>query len=216
MRRAAMLLAAAALSACRGTVPATEGIPDPVMGAVAIGGKIILPSGESRSGDMAINLEGEGGRQAEIYRLPVRLKRATLFEVEPGVYHLTPTRSLLGFHQPNLTVRIEHSKFKIPFPKDILRKAAIKIKPGRAVALGILEARVIAPLPGQEPEVKVYLNDSIVARRSLVEDLIHDMMDSSTPLAEREHAISWSRSLQNSLIDLASESERPELFKRAQ
>lgn len=215
MRKAAAIAVMLLLSGCRGSIPSREGIPDRVMGAVAIGGRIILPTGETREGEMALNLEGEGGRQAEVYRLPIRLKRSTLYQIEPGVYHLSPTRSSFGFHQPNITVRIESQTYKIPFPKDILRKAPITVKPGRAVPLGILEARVIAPLPGQDPTVKLYLNDGIQARRALVEELIHNMMDSSMPLGEREHAISWSRSLENSLVEIAAEVEKPALFKPA-
>lgn len=215
MERSFAFFAILILSGCRGSIPSREGIPDRVLGAVAIGGRIILPSGETRAGSMTINLESEGGSQAEVYRLPIRLKRSTLYQIEPGVYHLAPTRSLLGFHQPSLSVRIEGAVYTIPFPKDIMRKAAVTVKPGHAVPLGILEARIAAPVPGQEPSVKLYLNDSVAARRALVEELIHDMMDPSMPLGEREHAISWSRSLENSLVDITSEVEKPALFKPA-
>lgn len=213
--RTAFILAclAAGFGACRGSVPPREGRPEPGKSAVLIGGRLILPSGQSYTGSLAINLEGEGTRLVETYRLPVSLKRTLLYQIEPGLYRLRPTRSIWGGHQPELRVEIEGVEYRVPFPREIMRKDAIEVKHGKAVAIGVLEARLSPALPGQESSVKVRLDDSVEARRDMVEKLIREMMDPQTPTAVREHAISWSRALERALIELAAETERPKLYK---
>lgn len=218
MRNSLALAAAAALGAglagCRGTIPELHGTPEAGISSVVIGGRIVLPTGETSSGRLHLNLEMEGGgREAEVYRLPVVPQRSLLYQVEPGVYRLAPTRNLLGFHQARLKVRIEGHTYRVPFPKEILRKPVVDIKPAKIVSLGVLEARVTSTGPGKPPLVRVRLDDSVEARRLIVQDLIRNMMDPRASRDLRESAISWTRALDQTLNELLSERQRIPLYK---
>jgi hypothetical protein len=211
----ALIAAALALAGCAGTTPAANSMPGQGMSAVIVAGRFILPTGETRSGSMVLNFEGEGGRQAEIYRLNLLPGEASLYQVEPGVYHINPTRNLFGYHRPGVKVQIEGRVYEAPFPKELLRKSSIEVKSKKIVALGVVEARVSSALPGQQPSLRVRIDDSVNARRQLVSQVIHNMMDPNVPAQTRESAIAWSRALESSLMDLLSESERAPLYKRA-
>jgi hypothetical protein len=213
--RQAIIAAAFSLAACRGTVPERNVPPEMAISAVLIGGRMLLPSGETRNGTAAVNFETEGGLRAEVYRLPVQGGETFLYLVEPGTYRILPTRSIFGFYQPAMTVEIEGRKYRLPFPRDIQRLDAYDVKPSKAVALGILEVKVLPALPGQKPEVRVRLDDSVAARRKLVQDTIHEMMDPSRPVEIRDSAVAWSRALQNSLMDILAEDERRTLYTPA-
>lgn len=216
MRRFLTALAvSSALAGCAGTNPEINGLPEQGMSAVIIGGRFLLPTGETRKGTTYLNLEGEGGRQAEVYRLRLFPRQSLLYHVEPGVYRISPTRSIFGFHRKTMKVKIDGVSYQMPFPREILRKSSIDIKPKKIVALGVLEAKVSAALPGQHPLLRVRLDDSIDARRQLVQDVIHQMMDPAASLETRESAIAWSRALENSLMELVAESERSPTFKPA-
>ena len=207
MKKAALIAAALALAGCRGTVPDRDAPPEQSISAIVIGARMILPSGETRNGFTAVNFETDGGSRAEVYRLPVKAGESFLYLIEPGTYRLAPTRSLLGFYQPMMTVAIEGRKYRLPFPREIQRLDAHIVKPSKILALGILEARVLPALPGRKPEIRVRLDDSVLARRKLVQDTIREMMDPTRSLDTRESAISWSRALQYSLMDILSETE---------
>lgn len=210
MKRAILLAAALGLAACQGTVPDRDAPPEQAISAIVIGARMILPSGETRNGETAVNFETDGGSRAEVYRLPVKGGENFLYLIEPGTYRLAPTRSIFGFYQPTMTVYIEGRKYRLPFPRDIQRLDAYTIKPSKILAMGILEARVLPALPGRPPEIRVRLDDSVLARRKVVQDTIRAMMDPNRSLDVRESAISWSRALQNSLLDiLAEEDHRP-------
>ena len=142
-------------------------------------------------------------------------RKSLLYQVEPGLYRLGPTRGLFGFHQPLLKVRVEEGTYRLPFPRDILRKPALDIKPKKIVSIGVFEVKIEPALPGRAPAVKVRLDDSVEARRQAVQDIIREMMDPTVPLADRESAVAWSRALQNSLMELVSETERAPLFTPA-
>ncbi len=215
MRATLPLTLGLALAGCSGTAPRLNGLPEQGMSAVIIGGRFILPTGETKNGRIYINIEGEGGRQAEVYRLKVLPKESLLYQIEPGLYRVSPTRGFFGGHQAMLTVKLEGSTYKVPFPRDILRKPAFDLKPKKIIAIGIVEAKLSTALPGQKAALRVRIDDSIDARRSLVQDLIHEMMDPSASLEVREGAISWSRALESSLMDLLSESQRSPLYKSA-
>ena len=206
MRCALPLLAATlALSACRGTVPDRDGPPVHEIAAILIGGRMILPSGETRDAATVVNFETDGAAQAEVYRLPIRGGETFLYRVEPGSYRLAPTRSLFGFYQPTIEVVVEGRSYRIPFPRQILRLDPFQVRPAKIATLGILEARVLPALPGRPPEISVRMDDSVDARRAVVQDAIHAMMDMSRPVEARESAISWSRALQNSLMEILAE-----------
>jgi len=215
-RTAALLAALMALAACRGSIPERDAAPEQAISAILIGGRMLLPTGETRGGYTYINFESDGGGNAEVYSLPVSGEGNFLYLIEPGTYRLAPTRSIFGFYQANMTVHIEGRAYRLPFPRDIQRLEAYTIKPSKIVALGILEARVMPALPGRKPEIRVRLDDSIEARRKLVQDTIREMMDPSRSLDTRESAISWSRGLQNSLQDILSEADKRPLYTPAQ
>ena len=149
--------AAALASGCSGTVPKLRGAPEQGVSAVLVGGRFVLPTGETGTGRLSVNFEGEGGRRAEVYRLPIRPRETLLYQVEPGLYRLSPTRGLFGFHQATLKVRVEDATYRLPFPRDILRKQAYDIKPKKIIAIGVFEAMVQPALPGQRPTIKVRL-----------------------------------------------------------
>lgn len=205
-----------ALTACRGTVPERNAPPEQAISAILIGSRFILPSGETKKGFVAVNLETEGGDRAEVYRIPVRDGQNFLYLVEPGTYRLMPTRSIFGFTQDELKVVIEGRTYRVPFPREILRLPAYNIKPKKIITFGVLEAKVMPALPGRKPEMKVRLDDSVAARRKVVQDMIREMMDPARPLDARESAISWSRAIQNSLLDILSEEDKKPMYKPAE
>ena len=215
MKKASLLAAALALASCRGTVPDRDAPPEQAISAIIIGGRMILPSGETRHGYTTVNFETDGGIRAEVYRLPVSGGENFLYLVEPGAYRLAPTRSIFGFYQPTMKVVIEGRTYRLPFPRELLRLDAFDIKPSKIRALGILEAKVLPALPGRDPEIRVRLDDSAAARRAIVQDMIHEMMDPARKLETRESAISWSRGLQNSLMEILSEEDRRPMYQPA-
>lgn len=211
----ALAAAALAFSGCAGTLPAAHGVPEQGISAVLVASRFILPTGETRDGMMVLNLEGEGGRQAEVYRLELPPTEPLLYQVEPGVYHVSPTRNPFGLHRSTVKARIEGRLYEAPFPRELLRKSNIEIKPKKILSLGVFEARVSDALPGQKPVLRVRLDDSVATRRQLVSQVIHNMMDPAISSKMRESAVAWSRALENSLLELLSESERTPLYKPA-
>lgn len=215
VNRALPLAAVLLLAACRGTVPDRDAPPEQGISAIVIGARMILPSGETRNGTTAVNFETDGGSRAEVYRLPVKGGENYLYLIEPGVYRFAPTRSLFGFYQPTMTVDIEGRRYRLPFPRDMLRLDSYTIKPKKILALGVIEARVLPALPGRPPEIRVRLDDSVKARRQVVQDTIRAMMDPNRSLDARESAISWNQGLQNSLLEILSEDDRRPLYTPA-
>jgi len=216
MRRLLLACAVLASAACRGSVPKRSAPPEQAISAILIACRTILPSGETRNGKITINFDSEGGRQGEVYRLPLTSGENYLYLVEPGVYRIAPTRSIFGSYQPMMTVLIEGRSYTLPFPRELLRQHAYEIKPGKIVSLGMLEATVLPALPGQKPTLKVRLDDSTQARRTVVQTTIRDMMDPRKTVEVREAAFAWSRPLQNSLMELLAEEAQRPLFKPAQ
>jgi hypothetical protein len=218
MRRAASAAVAAAvlLAACRGSVPERDAPPDMGLAAILIGGRITVPSGgPAGEGQIRIDLESkQEGPDAEIYELPVGASDTALFRVEPGVYGLAPTRTLFGASEPELTVRVEDREFRVPFPRELMRPT-YEARSRKVVVIGVLEARVEPPLPGQAPQVRVRLDDSPAARRELVQSMIRTMMDPNQSSAARESAIAWSHQLQEALVSVLAEETRRPLYQTA-
>ena len=214
MRKALLAAAVLSLAACRGEVPLRNAPPEQAISAILISGKMVLPSGESRDGRLEIGFETDGG-QGEVYRVPVRADENDLFLVEPGSYRLAPTRTLFGGYQPTLTVVIDGRTYHPPFPRELMSLGPYEVKPTKVLALGELVATVLPALPGRTPEVRLRLDDSVAARRDLVQGLIRDMMDPNRPAAVRDSAIAWSRSLQNELMKILSEQDGHPLYTPA-
>ncbi len=216
MRRILLASSVLAFAACRGTVPDRNAPPEQAISAILIGCTTILPSGETRNGRIVINFENDGGgHQAEVYRLPLVSGENYLYLVEPGTYRLAPTRTMFGFYQPTMNVYIEGRTYSLPFPRDLLRQHAYEIRPGKITSMGVLTAKVSPALPGQKPTIQVRIDDSIQARRNVVQVAIHDMMDQRKPTEVRESALAWSRALQISLMDLLAEEEQRQIYKPA-
>ena len=216
MRRLLLAFSVLAFASCRGTVPERNAPPEQAISAILIGCKTTLPSGETRNGRIIVNFESEGGRQAEVYRLPLHGGENYLYLIEPGIYRIAPTRSIFGFYRPTMNVVIEGRTYSLPFPRDLLRQHAYEIKPGKITAMGSLEATVMPALPGQKPTIRVRLDDSTQARRNVVQSTIRDMMDPRKSSEVRESSIAWSRALQNSLMELLAEEQQRQLYKPAQ
>ena len=207
-------MALALLSACRGTVPSVDEPPELGYASVLIGCKIILPTGETSAGALALNLEAtEESRSKEVYRLPLVPGAPLLYQVEPGTYKLAPTRGLFGRHKPRLTVTVEGRRYRVPFPREILRAPALVAKPVKIVAVGIVEATVTGRTPGREPTLKIRLDDSVDSRRSLVQDIIRAQMNPAAAAQTRSSAIAWTRALEQTLSELLTETRRAPAFR---
>lgn len=199
---------------CRGLAPTLGHEPRSGFSTILIGARFHLPTGQTRSGKVWINLEGEGG-EGEIYRLGVDPGLPMLYQVEPDLYRLAPPRSLLGGSRSVISATIEGRGYRAPFPREILRKASVDMKPGRITSLGIIDVRVTPPMPGRPSAMKVTLDDSVDARRKLVQDAIRAVLDPSAPFSYRESAVSWTKALDMTLVALAAESQSAPLYKRA-
>lgn len=209
MNRVLPIVFAAALLGCRGTTPDAFAPAALGYGAILIRGRIVLPEGETRDGMMWMNFESTG----ESYRLPILAGETSLKRVEPDVYRLHPTRNTLGFVQPNLRVRIAGRYYTVPFPRDILRKDPVEVRPTKVVALGVVEARLLPIQRGRAPRVDIRLDDSNETRRRLIEDMIAKMMDAKTSIEIREATVSWTRALEQALVLVQGENERKKSYK---
>lgn len=211
--RLAVVSLAVGAAGCSGTVPRFEGTPERNIGGIIIGARGIVATGETRYGGATLNLEGEGGRRAHIYRLPIKFGEPKLFRIEPGTYRLAPERSNLGYHRKYLEVMVEGRIYRLPFPRDIMRKDDIKVPQRKIVPLGIIEARIVPALPGKKPELRIRFDDSLKTRRRLVEDMIRKMTDPRVPLKERQSVLSWAKALDRALMNLAAQRKKSPLFK---
>ena len=137
----------------------------------------------------------------------------TVLRVEPDIYRLHPTRNLFGFVQRDLTVTIAGRSFRVPFPRSILRKEQVDLKPTRAVAIGILEVKLLPIRKGERPKIEVRLIDDIDAKRELLEEVIDKMMDTKTPVEIRSASVSWTRAIENAVIDLQGLEQEQRAFK---
>jgi hypothetical protein len=209
------LLACAGIlaSGCRAGTPVFDEGPEHRYAAVVIGSRIVLPTGETNTGGLMLDLEGEGGREANSYRLEIPAGRSMLYPVEPGIYRLTPTRSIFGWHQSQMRITADDFVYKTPFPPQIMRKSAIDLRPKKVISLGIIEARFVADPVKKEARIVVRIDESVAARREAVQQIIHDMASAETPAEERDRDFAWAGSLEDCLIGLQAENEQKPLFK---
>jgi len=221
VKRATLLAAALAAAGCAGRTPSRAAAPPGVAAsAVLLGVRLVLPSGETRNGTLALGFESESsreqGQEPIAYELPVRGGEFYLFRVEPGFYRLAPTRRWTGEQRTDLSATIEGREYVIPFPRELLRQGSYELKPKKAVALGVLEAKVHAALPGQKGTLKIRMDDGLQARRAVVTAVIRQLMDPRRSSSEQANAAVWSRALQNMLMELQAEDEPRPTFKPAQ
>ena len=203
-------------SGCMGTSPSLGHDPERGLASVLVGVRFFLPSGQTRSGEAWINLEGEGDHgNGETYRIPLDPGLPMLYQIEPDLYRLAPTRSIFGTPQPTLKVRLEGRTYRAPFPREVTRKAAVAIKSRKIVSLGILEFRLSSALPGRHPSLKVRLDDSASARSSLVQEALRSTLEPTAPNWYRNNAVTWSRALEETLVGISAEPEAAPLYKRA-
>jgi len=202
MGRAVVLSSLLLACGCRGTMPEHFGEARLGFGAVLIRGRFILPTGEDRRGWVTLNLESETG---ERYRLRFQAGETSLLMVEPDLYRLHPARNPFGFVKNTLTVRLGHDAWRVPFPREILRKAPLDVKPTRLVPIGVLEVRFVPIKKGEAGKILIHLDDSVSARRGLVEEMVNKMMDPKADIDVRRSAISWTRALEQALVLLQSE-----------
>lgn len=210
MRLFALALPALLACACAGSRPERFAESNFGFSGLLVRGRILTPTGEMKEGRLVLNVEGD----AERYRVDFEPGVTTVLRVEPDVYRLHPTRNLFGLVQRDLSVRIAGRSFRVPFPRSILRKEAIDLKPTRVAAVGVLEARLLPIERGAKPKIEVRLDDSVEARRALVQETIEMMMDPKVPVTIRGAAVSWTRALERALIDLASEEQARPAFKK--
>lgn len=213
MRRALpLILLLPALAACRGTKPVRFGESQFGFSSLIVRGRIITPTGEITTGKMSLNVESEA---AERYRVPFEPGQTVIWRVEPDIYRIHPTRNIFGFVQRDLSVRIAGRNFRVPFPRHILRKEEIDIKPTRAIPLGILEVKLFPIRKGKPPKISVTLDDSVETRRKLIQEVIDMMIDPTVPIKIRSSAISWTRALQGALLDVVGEQQEEPAYKSA-
>lgn len=197
------------LASCSGSRPVRFGESKFGFSGVIVRGRILTPTGEIQDGRMALNLESD----AEHYRLPFEPGETTILRVEPDRYRIHPTRGLFGRTQRFLTVVIAGRKLRVPFPRDILRMPPIEAKPTQIIPIGILEAKLLPIKKGRHPQIVVRLDNSIAARRELVEETIKKMMDSKEKIKIRSSAVSWTRALERALSKIQGEEEAALSYK---
>lgn len=186
------------LLGCQGSTPPRNTTPTAVSNAaVLLRAKLSLPSGEIRSGYIDIDIESD----ANDYRLRA-LPGTTLYVIEPGAYHFSPARGLFGSVKNELVINFNGRSKPITFPLSLLRHDSFDVKPHHIVSIGILEARLENVSGSLEPEVSFRLVDDPTTRKSLVEDMIHKMMDKNLDPDTRDTAVVWSRALEESLVEL--------------
>jgi len=117
--------------------------------------------------------------------------------------------------ESHLSVMVERRLYRVPFPRDILRRDQIAIKPTKVVALGVLEARLIQKPGERKARVEVRLDDSVETRRQLVEEKISHMLNPRVARDLRENAVLWTRALDQALVHLQEEKDYDPAFKRA-
>ena len=97
----------------------------------------------------------------------------------------------------------------------ILRRGTLTVRPHRVVPIGVLEATIERPPGSRRPRVTVRLDDSPSARRKLVEQKIEHMLDPRIPLEIRDTAVTWSRALNEALLEVSADDGKGPAFKRA-
>lgn len=196
-------------TSCSGTRPVRFGPAKFGFAGVIVRGRILTPTGEVKKGKMALNFESAGIR----YRIRFEPGETTIQRIEPDKYRVHPTRGLFGFVDQYLTVEIIDRKFRVPFPRDILRKPPMDVRPTKLAPIGILEVKLLPIKKGRRPKIIVRLDDSIAARRSLVEDMIRKMMDPQVKPRIRSSTVSWTRALEQALVKIQGEEEATLSYK---
>ena len=194
------------LAACRGTLPVAQDEPHPGMAAVIIGGLFQDPNGPTSRGETVVGLEGRDGL---VYRLRVEAGRTFLYQIQPGVYHLTSVRTIFGSPEKFLTANIDGQPYQTPFPLELANAGEFKAKPGRILVLGVLKVALSSALPGRGPLLSVSLDDYVADKRTMVQNLIQSMMNPAVSSELRQNTQAWLNPLQSILITLAAQPQTP-------
>ena len=191
--------AAVALCGCSGSVPTqrddNEGSSE--LSAVLIRGRLTTPSGELRAGKLFLNLESDKQK----YRLTVYAKQTTLYQVQPGRYHLAPTRTVLGSQEKNVRLEINGKQINLSFPEDMAEHDPIVLKTGRVVPIGIVDVRFS---PSQDPNkasVTVSLDDTQETCTTMLQAMIQWIMGPEISDTEREPLMMWAQPMERALME---------------
>jgi len=195
-----------ALSACRGTIPVAQDEPHPGMAAVVIGGEFQDPNGPTSRGSAVIGLESRDG---QIYRLPAEAGQTFLYQIEPGIYHLAPVRSVFGAPEKFLSADIDGQEYRTPFPQELINEGEFTARSSQITVLGILKVKLSPRLPGRGPILSATLDDFVKDKRALVQNLIQSMMNPAVSPELRQNTQAWLNSLQKILISLAAQPQTP-------
>jgi len=209
MKKTVPLFLACWVAGCQGSTPARNATGTSISSsAILVRARLSLPSGELHSGYIDFDIESD----ARDYRLRA-LPGTSLYVVEPGAYRFSPVRGLFGKVKDELRIDFNGRTYKIAFPLALLRHNSIVVKPRRIVSLGILEAKLERVSGSLEPKVTFSLLEDPTTQKSLVEDMIHKMMDKSTDPEMRDTAVAWSRALEEALVQLQEVQDASPTFK---
>jgi len=209
MNKAAPLVLACMVAGCQGSAPARNGAATSISNsAVLVRARLSLPSGELHSGFIDFDIESD----VRNYRLRA-LPETTLYVVEPGAYRFSPVRGLFGKVKDELRLDFNGRTHTIAFPLSLLRHNSIVVKPHRIVSIGIVEAKLERVSGSLEPKVSFSLVEDRTTQKSLVEDMIHKMMDKNVEPEMRETAVAWSRALQEAMVQLQEVQDASPTFK---
>lgn len=206
MRRLALVAPLILAGGCAGSSPSKNADPSAGLSAVLVRGRLLLPTGETTSGRLVLNLESE----AEQYRIDFKPRETLLYVVEPGVYHVYPARNFFGNPSEKFSAVINGRTYRVPFPRDILRLAPAVVKPRNVVPVGVLEVRLVPASGKSDYQIAVHFDNRVETRRQLVQDMITRMMDPDAPTSLRDNAVAWTQSLDQALVLLqGAEDVRP-------
>ena len=211
MRRGWIISVLLPLTACRASLPPTTTGPSPLYAALLVKGRIVMPAGEVDAGMITLDMESP----MHEYQIDFIPKKTILYSVEPGAYHFSPIRTVFGRTSTILKLKISGQNFDVPFPAELLRRSVVA-PPTQVIPVGILVARVSTPPHQSQYVFHVSLDDSLRARKSLVQDAIRQLMDTNTSSAQRENPVKWIRALDQTFEQLQSDQEGNEPVKSAQ
>ncbi|MDE2314072.1 MAG: hypothetical protein KGL04_07850, partial [Elusimicrobia bacterium] len=174
--------------------------------AVVIGGSFQDPNGPTSRGETVVGLESRDGL---VYRLRVKAGQTFLYQIQPGVYHLAPVRTVFGSPGKFLSADIDGRPYRTPFPLELANSGEFKAEPGGILVLGVLKVALSPALPDRGPLLSVSLDDYVADKRTMVQNLIQSMMNPAVSSELRRNTQAWLNPLQKILISLAAQPQTP-------